>query len=70
MSAIWSRRNFIRVSALCTIAAAVPVAAAKAAGKVVYGEITGVVIDGKEYVVEQGKALWENAWEYRREEEL
>ena len=30
-TAIWSRRNFLRVSALCTVAAAVPVAAAKAA---------------------------------------
>ena len=70
MSAIWSRRNFIRVSALCTIAAAVPVAAAKAAGKVVYGHVESIIINGQTYVVkgwDMSTAVWVRG---AKEEEL
>lgn len=49
---IWSRRNFIKYSSLATIAAAVPVAAAKAATKVVGGTITSMKVDGASYTVQ------------------
>ena len=59
-NAIWSRRNFITVSSLAVIAAAVPVAAAKAASKVVYGSLRSVIINGKEYIVKgtDVDAMW------------
>jgi len=47
---IWSRRNFITVSSLCVVAAAAPVAAAKAASKVVVGRIDAIVMNGVQWV--------------------
>lgn len=56
-NAIWSRRNFITVSSLAVIAAAVPVAAAKAASKAIGGRITGIIIGGHRYAVRSAGAL-------------